>query len=126
MKKYTFVYVGIITLALTVSAAALAERGSADRQQNMQRYTEMLDLTEQQRDALQALQEESTRSREARKAEMQEGLRAILTEEQMVQLEDHRDQRISQRAKKGDCEMKGANRAEMREMRQERRQSQDS
>lgn len=118
MKTHTLVQVGILTVALTLSAVALAERGSTDRQQNMQRYTEMLDLTEQQREALQALHEESTLSREARQAEMQENLRSILTEEQMTQLEAHRDQRISQRGRKDDCGMK--------EMRQERRQSQDS
>jgi Spy/CpxP family protein refolding chaperone len=161
MKTFTLTQVGILTLALSFSAVALAERGSTDRQQNMQRYTQILDLTEEQREALQALKDESNLSRDARQAamrqhggspltaeqrnqvresrqaQMQEKLSAILTEEQQAQLQEHREQRLSQREGKrenmgqhakrnGGCDMKGSNRAERQEMRQERRQARES
>lgn len=137
MKTFTLTQVGILTLALSFSAVALAERGSTDRQQYMQRFSQMLDLSEEQRDALQALKEESSLAREARQAQMQERLSAILTEEQQAQLQQHREERIAQREGKRDRmgqhanrkemrDMKGSNRAERKEMRQERRQSRDS
>lgn len=103
MKTFTLTQIGILTLALSFSTIALAERGSTDRQQNMQRYTQILDLTEEQQ------------------AQLQEH-----REQRLGQRQGKREQMGQQAKRKGDCDMKASSREERQEMRQERRQSRES
>lgn len=125
MKTMTLTQIGLLTLALTLSASALAERGSQERQQSMQRYEQLKDLSADQREALQALKDESSAVREARQAAMQERVNAILTEEQQAQLQERKGERMQKNSNRGkDCDMRGANNAERQEMRQEMRQEQ--
>lgn len=129
MKALT--QLGILALSLAISTTALAQKGpDTDREAPMQRFADTLNLSEEQRNQMEALWEENREQRDARRQAMQdsrqtvmrERLSEILTPEQLEQMDAMRaKQRHEFRgSRRGGCDMNKAERAERREMRQER------
>ena len=135
MKKLTLTQFGILALSLAISTAALAQKGpGTDREAPMQRFAETLNLSEEQRNQMEALWEENREQRDARREAMQESrqslmrerLSEILTPEQLEQMDEMRTKQRDEfrNSRRGGCDMDKAGRAERREMRQEQRQEQ--
>ncbi|WP_417581038.1 Spy/CpxP family protein refolding chaperone [Nitrincola sp.] len=136
MKTTKLAQLGILTLGLAIGTMALAQKGPGpgDREPPMQRFAETLNLSEEQRSQMEALWEENREEREAQReamqakhAEMRERLSAILTPEQLEQMDEMRGKNPQgfRGDRRGGCDMEGRpDRGERREMRQEQRQEQ--
>lgn len=134
MKTTTLAQLGILTLTLAISTTLLAQKGPGmDREMPMQRFAETLNLSEEQRNQMEALWEENREERDVRReamqekqAQMRERLSEILTPEQLEQMDEMRDDKPHgfRNDRRGGCDMEGSNREERREMRQEQRQEQ--
>lgn len=135
MKTTTLAQLGILTLTLAISTTLLAQKApSMDREIPVERFAETLNLSEDQRNQMEALWEENREQRDARREAMQESrqtlmrerLGEILTPEQLGQLDEMRDNKSHgfRNERRGDCDMDTTGRSERREMRQEQRQDQ--
>jgi len=89
-----------LTLAAAIPAAVLAssgERGPHDRGPNVERMSEMLDLSDEQRTQLRALFEEQAAEREAMRNEMRARMSKLLTPEQQARMDEMREKRREHR-----------------------------
>ena len=136
MKTTKLAQLGILALGLAIGTMALAQKGpGGDREAPMQRFAEKLNLSDEQRNQMEALWEDNREEREAqreamqtRHAEMRERLGEILTPEQLEQMDEMRGNKSHgfRNDRRGGCDMDGLSREERREMRQEQRQNRNS
>ncbi|MFN3882967.1 MAG: hypothetical protein ACK4L8_16225 [Nitrincola lacisaponensis] len=128
MKPISMTQIGMLTLALAISASALAGQPRDERQPPMPRFMQQLDLSETQRDELKNLWDEARVEREAKREAMQARINSILTPEQQAQLEERRSE--GARHQRGDkrerCNMERPERGDRDGMREERRQPRNS
>lgn len=138
MKTSTLAQLGILTLTLAISTMVMAQKGpNMDRGVPLQRFAETLNLSEEQRNQMEALWEENREERDARReaqrefmqakqAQMRERLGEILTPEQLDQWDEMRgnSQYGYRQDRRGGCNMDSFDRETRREMRQELRQEQ--
>jgi|AZIK01.1.fsa_nt_gi hypothetical protein len=138
MKTTTLAQLGILTLTLAISTMVMAQKGpNMDRGVPLQRFAETLNLSEEQRNQMEALWEENREERDARReaqrefmqakqAQMRERLGEILTPEQLDQWDEMRgnSQYGYRQDRRGGCNMDSFDRETRREMRQELRQEQ--
>ncbi|QEW08173.1 hypothetical protein [Nitrincola iocasae] len=138
MKTSTLAQLGILTLTLAISTMVMAQKGpNMDRGVPLQRFAETLNLSEEQRNQMEALWEENREERDARReaqrefmqakqAQMRERLGEILTPEQLEQWDEMRgnSQYGYRQDRRGGCNMDSFDRETRREMRQELRQEQ--
>ena len=85
-----------LTLAAAIPAAVLAasgERGPHHRGPNLERMSEMLDLSDEQRTQMRALFEQQAAEREAMREKMRARMTELLTPEQQARMDEMRKER---------------------------------